>query len=347
MAIRVLVVDDSAVMRRAVSKLLESDERIEVVGRAKNGAEGVKLAETLKPDIVTLDVEMPEMDGLTALPKIKRVCSAHVVMCSSLTGEGSRAAIDAMRLGASDAIAKQMFGETPGAGRIDDALLGKVLALAGTSPPKRDQRSSDRVPDLGRSIGLVVVGSSTGGPPALEAFLHALGPATPFPVLIAQHMPRAFTESLAERLDAECPLPVLHADHRMPALPGRVYVAQGGRQMRVDRGPGGALRIGVSDEKVDSLYKPSINYLFESAAAAVGAETLAVVLTGMGEDGAAGAQVIKQAGGAVLAQSESTCVVYGMPKAVVTAGMHDGVASPEALGAAVARAAGRTSRRAG
>lgn len=347
---RVLIVDDSAFMRRTLAQLLASDPGIEVVDTARNGEEGLEKTKRLKPDLVTLDIEMPVMDGLTALRRIKSECSPApaVIICSSLTAQGSGEALRAMRLGASDVLVKDINASGLAAVRDDlvarvRAIVGKQQARAGApKPTPRTPASSTRLLN-DRPIELLVIGSSTGGPPVLEKIVTALPKSLRVPVVIAQHMPALFTQSLAARLGESAGVPVRHATDQHTLVPGEVYVIQGGKHGQVSRHAGG-FRLSVSDQPQGLLYKPSVDELFASAASAAGSKALAVILTGMGEDGVLGARRLHAAGAPILAQDEGSCVVYGMPRAVAEAGLALASLSPDELLVVLASAlsAGRT-----
>jgi len=349
---RIAVVDDSAFMRRAVERMLDSDPDIEIVGRGKTGLDAVELAKTVHPDVMTLDIEMPEMDGLTALRRIMREAPCKVVMVSSLTTEGSVAALRALRLGAADVVAKDHSTFSATIDDIRDELVHKVKALA--TEAKRTRRPSLKPaepsaprppraavahPDAprpteynlaGQRFDLVCIGSSTGGPPVLEKILPAIPVGFAMPVIVAQHMPKLFTESMARRLGDVCALPVRHAAHGDSLTPGTITICPGGQHTRVNRA-GGSLRLHVGDEPAGEVFKPSVSVLFESAAAACRGPVLSIVLTGIGDDGKRGAEAVKRAGGAVLAQSAESCVVYGMPRAVTEAGLTVASVTPDGL----------------
>ncbi|MCC6677822.1 MAG: chemotaxis response regulator protein-glutamate methylesterase [Phycisphaerales bacterium] len=322
-------------MRKMISQMITSDPGLRVVDTARNGADGVEKAKLLRPDVVTLDIEMPVMDGLTALRKIRAECPAPppaVLMCSSLTSQGSHEALTAMRLGAADVIAKEPDAIGGSAGMRNE-LVGKIRAIAGTArrrPAAKATPAGKAPPPLPPGTRLIAVGSSTGGPPVLEHILTRLPADLPAPVVVAQHMPPLFTRSLAQRLDSLCAMTVVHGEDRQPLHPGTVYILPGGQHGRVVRA-GAALRLEVNGEPAAALYKPSVNELFRSAGESLGNRAAGVMLTGMGDDGAAGAETLHAAGGLIVAQSAETCVVYGMPRAVVERGVAAASCAPEAI----------------
>jgi len=334
--------------------MIDSDPDLEVVDTARNGADGVEKAQRLKPDLVTLDIEMPVMDGLTALPEILK-SGAAVVMCSSLTTKGSEAALEALSAGAADVIAKDCSFASAEIDQIRDLLVSKLRAIgaargAQTRGERRGVVSSSTAFELGESgIDLVLIGSSTGGPPVLEEIISALPPELSVPVVIAQHMPGVFTKSMASRLDDKSAMTVVHADAVMPLLPGCVYVIQGGKHGKIKPAGTGRYSLRITDEPAGALYKPCINELFSSAATVARSRVLACVLTGMGDDGRLGAEQIRGAGGRVIAQEAATCVVYGMPKAVCDAGVAEAMLPPSAIALTIGRLVTRTGgvRRAG
>jgi len=337
---RVLVIDDSAFMRQAIRRMLESDPRIEVVGCARNGTEGLDMARRLRPDVVTLDVEMPDIDGLTVLRRIMAQCPTRVLMLSSLTTAGSQTALRALKLGAADVLAKDRSQVSANVHELRDQLVTRVRALAHAKPesdraPRHDD-TPDRIPPLKPNrFDAVCIGSSTGGPPVLETLLADLPKNWKTPIVVAQHMPALFTRSLAERLEHFGPVQVRHGQDQMPLERATIYICPGGMQTRITKEGLGKWRLRVTDEQGPNLYKPSVDLLFESAADAFGSRVLALVLTGMGEDGLQGARKLHARKAVLLAQNAGSCVVYGMPKAVTEAGLVDASLDPARLRAAL------------
>lgn len=325
--IKVLVVDDSAFMRKAISTMLDKDPGITVVGTANNGQEGLDKVRSLDPDVVTMDIEMPKMDGLTALRHIMMEAPRPVLMVSSLTTEGAEATLKAMELGAVDFIPKQLSKVSLDIIKIEKDLIDRVKTVAArkmrhvvarptpvrkTTPPPRPRPVAGRRPKR----DLVAIGVSTGGPPVVQKILSSLPEDFPAPIIIAQHMPAAFTGPFAERLNGVCSLNVKEAATGDVLKPGHVFVAPGGRHIVLNQKIS-RIEIVVTDQPADELYKPSANVMIDSVAQAVGGRGLGVILTGMGADGCEGVRALKAKGGRALAQSDSTCVVYGMPKAIV------------------------------
>ncbi len=355
MAARVLIVDDSGFFRRRIAEILRADPRLEVAGFAADGAEAVEAARRLRPDVITMDVEMPVMDGIEAVRRIMAEAPTAILMFSSLTHEGARATLDALEAGAADFLPKRLQDLAPDQAEAGRILRERVLALAarrpagthaptvpgraGTAPaPARPAAPRPVIPPAAPRRGrwrLVVLGSSTGGPMALQRVLRALPAGYPAPVVVIQHMPASFTGPFAERLDGLCALSVREARDGDPILPGEVLLAPGGRQLWFER-HGGAARVRLRSPRPDEHYKPSVDVALASAAEACGAETLGVVLTGMGADGREGARRLKARGGTVWAQDEASCVIYGMPRAVVEAGLADRVLPLEEIGPALA-----------
>jgi len=355
--IRVLVVDDSAFMRKAISIMIADDPEIEVVGLAHNGEEGLQKVHELSPDLVTMDIEMPRMDGLTALRKIMLEKPTPVMMVSSLTTEGAEATLEALDLGAVDFIPKQLSYVSLDIIKIKQDLIAKIkhisrrkylvtarslsrratASLAGSKPKARPRPVA--LPILAmpsarrtgtKAMRVVAIGTSTGGPPALQLVVPVLPKQFPVPVLIVQHMPATFTKTLAQRLNTLSVLQVKEAEEGDRLDAGMVFIAPGDRHMLV-RQQGANRYIHLSHEPADSLYKPSVDVMMTSVAESFRGCTLGVIMTGMGHDGLEAIRKIKKEGGLVIAQDEATCVVYGMPRAIVEAGLADKVSSIECI----------------
>jgi two-component system chemotaxis response regulator CheB len=325
--IKVLVVDDSAYARTVLSRRLIADPDIEVAGFAADGIEAVEKVAALRPDVVTLDIVMPRMDGLGALERIMKDSPTAVVMVSALTREGADVTVRALELGAVDFLLKPMRGGVSAVHEVTDDLCSKVKTAATAKVPRpatarraavpRDQHPTRSHSAWQRKV--VVIGSSTGGPQALRVLLTSLPPDMAVPILVVQHMPAGFTRSLAERLNDLGPLPVKEARAGSRLQNGRVLIAPGGFHM-VTNGDG---EVQLTSGPPECGVRPSVNVTIESVVAAYAADTVGVVLTGMGSDGTRGAGLIKSAGGQVIVQDESTCVVYGMPKSAAEAGYAD------------------------
>ncbi|AIG05474.1 chemotaxis protein CheB [Pseudomonas fluorescens] len=362
MVVKVLVVDDSGFFRRRVSEILSADSNIQVVGTATNGKEAIDQALALKPDVITMDYEMPMMDGITAVRHIMQRCPTPVLMFSSLTHEGARVTLDALDAGAVDFLPKNFEDISRNPEKVKQMLCEKVHSIS------RSNRSSFRAPaapapvaapapasSFGRpapvarpavapvrtvapapaspapkrkAYKLVAIGTSTGGPVALQRVLTQLPANFPAPIVLIQHMPAAFTKAFAERLDKLCRISVKEAEDGDILRPGLALLAPGGKQMMVDGR--GAVKILPGDERLN--YKPCVDITFGSAAKSYGDKVLAVVLTGMGADGREGARLLKQGGSSIWAQDEASCVIYGMPMAIVKADLADAVYSLDDIG---------------
>lgn len=320
-------------MRRALKRMIESEPGFEVAGMAADGAEGVRLAHELKPDIVTLDVKMPVMDGLKALSKILADRPVPVLMLSSLTGEGAETTIRALELGAVDFIDKSSVSSSMDIVSIAPMLLGKLRAIGNVSQEKISltrnlletrEYLSPAVPKAAPAgeappYDLIAIGSSTGGPSCLQALLLPLPKNYPYPIAIVQHMPVGFTRSLAERLNTICSVEVREAAEGDELCPGRAVIAPAGQHLLV-RKADGRLICHLSDEPKHALHRPSVDVLFASVVKAVGKRAAGILLTGMGKDGAKGLLAMRQAGCETIAQDEKTSVVWGMPRAAVEIG---------------------------
>jgi two-component system, chemotaxis family, protein-glutamate methylesterase/glutaminase len=325
--IRVLVVDDSRVLTKIVSRILERDLSIQVIGTAGNGYEAIDKIEKLKPDVVTLDIEMPVMNGIEALKHIMATTPLPVIMLSTLTRDHADITMEALAIGACDFVTKD-FSNSLLADK-EQELVTKVknvtknrarLLMKGFVPQAKPVSVTPRT-SMRREI--VSIGASTGGPPALQYILSNLPGDFPVPVVIAQHMPRLFTQSFAERLDKLSKLKVKEAEDKEALQPGVVLIAPGDTHLLIRRRGKQATVELIKDDKY--IYRPSVDLLMSSTAAAYDSNSAGVILTGMGSDGLAGMTELKAKGGYVIAQNEETCVVYGMPKAVVNARLADAV----------------------
>lgn len=322
-------------MRKSISMMLESDGDIEVISTARDGMEGFNLVKTLKPDIVTLDIEMPRMDGLTALKKIMEECPTSVIMVSSLTTEGAEATLKALELGAVDFIPKELSYVSINIIKIKEELIRKVKEIVrqravqmrlrriqGTEKqPSAVHAPIKNLPRINcKAIG---IGVSTGGPMSLQKMVPGISKNIQCPVFIVQHMPPKFTKSLADRLNGLSELEVKEAEHNEPVRNGVVYIAPGGFHMTVKKGHLGAALIDISENPSTTLHRPSVDVMLSSVVKHYGSGTLGVIMTGMGKDGYEAMKELKSIGGRTIAQDEASCVVYGMPKAVVDAGLAD------------------------
>ena len=360
MAVKVLVVDDSSFFRRRVSEILEQDSDIEVIGFAVNGREAVDKTAQLRPDVITMDVEMPVLDGISAVKEIMASNPTPILMFSSLTRDGATATLDALDAGAMDFLPKKFEDiarnnedairllqnkvKEIGRQRIGRAFrptslsVNKTPASASdrfskpiTKPTAQPYRSSNgnnvaaksnvSTRASGKQYQLVVIGTSTGGPVALQKVLTQLPANFPHPILLIQHMPAAFTPAFAVRLDGLCKIKVKEAQQGDRLQPGCAYLAPGGQQLLVEgRGSNRTLRV-FEDKSERINYKPSVDVTLASVTKAYQGDVLAIILTGMGADGRDGARMLQQSGGTIWAQDEKSCVVYGMPQAVVNAGI--------------------------
>ena len=376
MAVKVLVVDDSGFFRRRVSEILSSDPTIQVVGTATNGREAIDQAQALKPDVITMDYEMPMMDGITAVRHIMQRCPTPVLMFYSLTHEGARVTLDALDAGAVDYLPKNFEDISRNPEKVKQMLCEKVHTLsrsnrrlggysatpiaaavpvaapavpvpAARAAPAPAPRTATAAARVGAPVAsaatprrkpykLVAIGTSTGGPVALQRVLTQLPAHFPTPIVLVQHMPAAFTKAFAERLDKLCRITVKEAEDGDVLRPGLALLAPGGKQMMIDGR--GAVKILPGDERLN--YKPCVDITFGSAAKSYGDKVLAVVLTGMGADGREGARLLKQGGSHVWAQDEASCVIYGMPMAIVKAGLADAIYGLDDIGRHLVEACG-------
>ncbi len=350
--IRVLVIDDSAFFRHRITKMLSSDDRIEVIGTAGDGKSGVEEALRLKPDVITMDVEMPVMDGISAVKEIMSKAPTSIMMLSSYTSEGAKATLDALNAGALDFIPKQIDTSPDAKQELADKLIQRVLAMgrkkmrtvapsststiARQTPHATNLQESQLKAKKG-SYKLVVVGASTGGPVAIQQLICSLPSSFSVPIVLVVHMPASFTKAYAERLNSISNLVVKEADDGDLLIPGQVLLAPGGRQLSF-RNNGNRLAVVTREGTATETYKPSVDITFESAAHTLRDSVLAVVLTGMGADGSHGASMLKQCDSTVWSQDEASCVIYGMPQAVEKRGLSDLVLPLGDIGPSLVRA---------
>ena len=320
--VRVLVVDDSAVMRQLLTDLLSADPEIEVVGTAPDPHIARDRIKALNPDVVTLDIEMPRMDGLTFLRKIMTLRPTPVVMVSTLTQAGAEITLEALEIGAVDFVAKPTADLSNAKTGLAIELQSKVKAAARTRVGLRRSSAGPTKPRPQRvrhfADKIVMVGASTGGVEALKILLTGL-PADCPPMLVTQHMPPRFTGAFAERLNRECPMTVSEATHEESVEPGHVYIAPGSHHLQLGRHHGRYICL-LSDGAPVSGHRPSVDVLFRSAAQVAGATAVAAILTGMGKDGADGMLEMRKAGAVTLGQDEDSSLIYGMPRAAFERG---------------------------
>jgi two-component system chemotaxis response regulator CheB len=343
-SIRVLIVDDSAFMRVTIAKHLENDPAIRVVGGARDGMEALEQLARLRPDVLTLDIEMPRMDGLETLRRIMAECPTPVIMLSSRTQRGARVTIQALMRGAVDFVAKP--DGAADTRTVMAELIDKIKIATVTRPPSIRPREPSFAPThpanprpLQPGDPLIVLGASTGGPHAIEQIIADLPADLPAAIAIVQHMPAGFTRSLALRLNELYPLEIREAADGDQLARGRALIAPGDYHLRFGR-----LGCVTLDREARRNYvRPSLDVALESAAARYGPSVIGVVLTGMGEDGTEGARQVKAAGGCILAEHESSSVVYGMPRSVIEAGLADRVVALPDLAAQLTRMVGHGS----
>lgn len=365
MTVSVLVVDDSGFFRKRLTEILTASGQIKVVGAATNGREGVELAAKLRPDVITMDYEMPVMDGISAVREIMKQHPTPVLMFSSLTYEGARVTLDALEAGAVDFLPKNFEEIARDSSQLQKILIDRIMDVAGSRPgaksapspaaapvarpaakeraapvssrPERSREAPRPAPEpqtparhsssrrgSAKHYSVVAIGTSTGGPVALQRVLTALPAGFPAPLVLIQHMPASFTPAFAERLNKLCQIEVRQAVDGDMLKPGLALLAPGGKQMMIEnRGGQGRIRILPGDDRLN--YKPCVDVTFGSLARSFPGKTLGVILTGMGADGKEGCRLMKQSGSDIWSQDEKTSVIYGMPMAVAKAGLTDEV----------------------
>lgn len=342
MATRVLIVDDSGFFRRRLSEIIATDPGLEVAGTASNGQEAIEQALKLRPDVITMDMEMPVMDGISAVRKIMEQRPIPVLMLSTWTTEGAKSTLDALDAGAADFLPKRFEDLSHDQNIAHQKICQRLHHLAKNfrghahtvqtpkpslvKPATVKQKKSEKKSSLPDNIKLVVLATSTGGPVALQKVLTQLPASFPHPILLIQHMPATFTPSFAERLNNQCAITIKHAQDGDVLVAGTAFLAPGGKQMLL-KGNKHRQYLSISDGQADQTYKPCVDITLESVARICPAETLAVVLTGMGSDGRDGCKKIHNQGGTIWSQDKESCTVYGMPMAVASAGITDRILS--------------------
>jgi two-component system chemotaxis response regulator CheB len=353
--IKVIVIDDSAFMRKSLTLMLESDREIRVIATARDGSEGIEKISKLKPDIVTLDIEMPGMDGLTALKIIMEQMPVPVLMVSSLTTESAQATMQAFDLGAVDFISKDLASISTNIKNIKGELIDKIKQIVRSRliqtrfrMRRLVQSSRDKTSQIAPASKIVsfesvasdfqavVVGISTGGPEALHNLIPKIPEQFPIGMAIVQHMPPHFTKSLADRLNIISKVNVKEAEQGEVVEPGKVLIAPGGRHLTF-RNDGPNVITEISDEPINALYRPSADIMMKSAGVTFHGPLLGVIMTGMGRDGVEGLKCIKSKGGYVIAQDEESCIVYGMPQAALEEDVVDSMVSLENISLAFNR----------
>ncbi len=333
--IRVLVVDDSAFARKVVREVLSGGPGIEIVGTARDGIDALEKIADLRPDVVTLDLVMPNLDGPGVMRALETAAVRPAIVVVSMADEESELGVEALALGAFDVVKKPTALANDRLYELRNALLRAVLAAGRTPKPRLGSRVSllpvlPAAPLRATRTKLVLIGASTGGPQALTLLMRALPATFPVPIALVLHMPPGYTEAFARRLDGDSPLGVIEAREGLPLSPGLVVVARAGMHLLIEPGDAGWI-CKLDVVPIDTLHRPAVDVLFSSGAKHAGAGVLGVVLTGMGSDGLKGAEAIRAAGGRLLTEAESSCVVYGMPRTVFEAGLATAEAPIEAM----------------
>lgn len=353
MKVKVLIVDDSRFFRSRIQEILEKDSDIEVVDTAENGKIGVEKAASVKPDVIIMDVEMPIMNGIDATREIMKKSPCPILMFSSLTHDGAQSTLDALDAGAADFMPKKFEDIADNPDKVAQVLQGRVKVLSKNRKDTSDilDRKSAAAPvttskpattsaaprtSSGKRYKLLVIGTSTGGPAALQEVLTKFPSDFPHPILLIQHMPAAFTPAFATRLDSLCKIKVKHADNGDQLENGCAYLAPGGMQMDLEKS-GTTFKLKIYEGDSSLIYHPSVDKTFSSVARTAGGDVLSVVLTGMGADGREGAKDLKAKGATVWAQDEASCVVYGMPQAVTVAGISTHSISLDDMGPSIVK----------
>lgn len=343
MTVKVLIVDDSSFFRKRLTEIIDADPRLQVVATAANGLEAIEQFQAVRPDVVTMDLEMPVMDGITAMRKIKALRQTPILMLSTWTTEGAKSTLDALDAGATDFLPKRFEDLSSDRSEAQKKLCQRIYQLASGFHASLDTPLQPKLAVVSKrehtlKPSLIAIGTSTGGPIALQKVLTQIPAGFPHPILMVQHMPATFTPSFAERLDAQCKIRVKQAEHGETVHPGTAYLAPGGQQMLL-KGRPGRLYLHIEEGDPNQTYKPCVDLTLNSIARICAAETLAIILTGMGSDGRDGCQTIKQLGGTIWAQDQQSSTIYGMPMAVAKAGLADKILDVSDIGRQLAELA--------
>lgn len=334
MTVKVLIVDDSAFFRRRLSDFINDDPRLEVVATASDGKEAVELASTHRPDVITMDLEMPVMDGIAAVRQIMRRRPTPVLMLSTWTTEGAKATLDALEAGAMDFLPKRFENLAESQKKLCDRIYELVTNARPSQATHLNGESTARTNTASRTqkkLDLVVIGTSTGGPVALQKVLSQLPASFPYPIILLQHMPATFTPSFAERLNSQCQIRVKEAENNDTLEAGVAYLAPGGNQLEL-KGRPGRFYLQIERGNEAETYKPSIDVTLTSVSKICPATTLTIILTGMGSDGCEGSKKMHALGGSIWAQDQQTSTIYGMPMAVAKAGVADKILALNDIG---------------
>ncbi len=333
--VRILIVDDSAFMRKSIEIMLTKEPSFVIAGKARDGLEAVEMAKKLRPDMITMDIEMPRMDGLTALRKIMREIPIPTLMISSLTTEGAENTLKALEIGALDFIPKEKSFISVDIASIENELIKKIKYIVSKSRLKRISGKSiinhtKEIKPVINSVKAVAIGISTGGPSSLQKVLPQLSGKIDVPIFLVQHMPPKFTKSLAQRLNGSSELSVKEAEDGEDVKRGVVYIAPGGRHMAIRKNKH-EIFISISDEPYKLINKPSVDVMISSAADCYGKNLMTIIMTGMGHDGLEGVRKAKYFGAYSIAQDESTSIIYGMPKAIADNNLADRILPLESI----------------
>ena len=344
MTVKVLIVDDSSFFRKRLAEIIATDPRLQVIATASNGEEAIREVQRHHPDVVTMDLEMPVMDGITAVRKIKTIRHTPVLMLSTWTTEGAKSTLDALEAGATDFLPKRFEDLSSDKIEAQRKLCQRIYQLASGFQASQSDIPANRATNSQTQVAaakpeksfnttpeLVAIGTSTGGPVALQKVLTQLPASFPCPILLIQHMPATFTPSFAERLNTQCAIRVKQAENGEHLVPGTAYLAPGGEQMLLKGRPNN-LYLSIEPGDVKQTYKPCVDLTFDSIAHICGSKTLAVILTGMGSDGRNGCESIKKKAGKIWAQDQQSSTIYGMPMAVAKAGLADKILDINEIG---------------